>query len=211
MRTILYLLTGLFCSQMVAQNLPETLTLGSELPMPDLTMDDASRDDDAATSLGALKGPNGLLVIFTSNTCPFVVGNKGKSDGWEGRYSKVVSQARKLGIGVAFVNSNEAFRGTTESVEHMRMRWKKFNYQASLLADQNHVLADAFGARTTPHVFLFDRQGKLVYLGAIDDNVDSEAGVASNWLADAMSAMGRGEAIAIPQTKNIGCSIKRVQ
>lgn len=211
MRTLLYLLTGLLCSQMVAQNLPETLVLGSELPMPNHTMDDASRDDDAATSLGALNGPNGLLVIFTSNSCPFVVGNKGKSDGWEGRYPKIVSQANDLGIGVAFVNSNEAFRGTTESVEQMRTRWKKYNYQASLLADQNHVLADAFGARTTPHVFLFDRVGKLVYLGAIDDNVDSEAAVTANWLLDAMSAMGRGEAIAISQTTNIGCSIKRVK
>jgi hypothetical protein len=93
----------------------------------------------------------------------------------------------------------------------MRIRWKKHNYQASLLVDLNHIIADAFGARTTPHVFLFDTTDKLVYLGAIDNNVDSSEGVTENWLLNAMSALARGAAVDIPQTKNIGCSIKRVK
>jgi len=73
------------------------------------------------------------------------------------------------------------------------------------------VVADAFGARTTPHVFLFDGTGVLVYTGAIDDNVDSAKKVKKNWLQDAMNAVAKGQAVPVAQSKPLGCSIKRVQ
>jgi hypothetical protein len=60
-------------------------------------------------------------------------------------------------------------------------------------------------------VFLFDATQTLVYLGAIDDNVDSAKKVKKAWLKDALTAMSGNQAIKVPQTKNLGCSIKRVQ
>lgn len=194
-----------------AQKLPQTLKLGSTLPLADLAMDNASREDDAATTLGSLVKSHGLLVVFTSNTCPFVVGNGEKSEGWESRYPGIVAQARKLDVGVAFVNSNEAYRATTESMDALRARWKKYRYQAPLLLDAGHQVADAMGAKTTPHVFLFDGSGVLVYVGAIDDNVDSAKKVTKNWLADALQAVAKGQPVKVGQTKAVGCSIKRVQ
>jgi len=211
MRHFMTLLLGLAAGIAGAQSLPEPIKLGTSIPMAEHLLGNATRDDDASTTLGSLQKTHGLLVIFTSNSCPFVVGNGSKSEGWEGRYQGLVAQARKLDIGVAFVNSNEANRATTESMEAMRARWKKYKYQAPLLVDDQHAVADAFGARTTPHVFLFDGTGVLVYTGAIDDNVDSAQKVKKNWLQDAMVLMASGQPVKVPQTKYIGCSIKRVQ
>jgi hypothetical protein len=80
-----------------------------------------------------------------------------------------------------------------------------------MLVDHQHQVADAFGARTTPHVFLFDGTGLLVYTGAIDDNVDSAKKVKKNWLMDAMNSVAKGQMVKVPKTKSIGCSIKRIQ
>jgi hypothetical protein len=81
------------------------------------------------------------------------------------------------------------------------------------LIDQNHVLADAFGARTTPHIYLFDGKAKLVYKGAIDDRY--EGGKKNqpeiNWLETAMNQLVKGEKVTPSTTREIGCSIKRVK
>jgi hypothetical protein len=194
-----------------AQKLPPTLELGASLPLAELEMADATREDDAAKTLGSLATERGLLVVFTSNTCPFVVGNGPKSEGWEGRYRDLSAFARKLNIGIAYVNSNEAKRNAGESLDEMRVRAKTYKYQAPYLLDEGHKLADAFGARTTPHVFLFDATQSLVYLGAIDDHVDSAKKVRKAWLKDAMTQMAAKQPVKVPQTKNLGCSIKRIQ
>jgi len=211
MRQLLTLLLGLAAGMAGAQKLPEPIKLGTAIPMAEHPMDNATREDDAATTLASLVKSHGLLVIFTSNTCPFVVGNGEKSEGWEGRYPGLAQLARKLDVGMVLINSNEANRATTESMDAMRARWKKYKYQAPLLVDAQHVVADAFGARTTPHVFLFDGTGVLVYTGAIDDNVDSAKKVKKNWLQDAMNAVAKGQPVPVAQSKPLGCSIKRVQ
>ena len=62
----------------------------------------------AQMSLNTAAGPNGLLVVFSCNTCPFVVGNGEKSDGWEGRYNETAIFAKENGVSMVLVNSNEA-------------------------------------------------------------------------------------------------------
>ena len=90
--------------------------------MSEHLLGDATREDDASATLGSLQKTHGLLVVFTSNSCPFVVGNGDKSEGWERRYPSIAAQARKLDIGVAFVNSNEANRAD------LFERWGKAEY-----------------------------------------------------------------------------------
>ncbi|MFM8564882.1 MAG: redoxin family protein [Bacteroidota bacterium] len=211
MRQIFMIILGLAAGVAGAQKLPPILELGASLPLPELELSDATREDDAAKTLASVATERGLLVVFTSNTCPFVVGNGPKSEGWEGRYRDLSAFARKLNVGIVFVNSNEAKRNAGESIEEMRVRAKTYKYQAPYLLDEGHKLADAFGARTTPHVFLFDATQSLVYLGAIDDNVDSAKKVKKAWLKDALTAMVAKQPIKVPQTKNLGCSIKRIQ
>jgi hypothetical protein len=114
-------------------------------------------------------------------------------------------------IGLVLINSNEAKRANGESMEDMKKRAtdKRFSNVAYLL-DKNSELANAFGARTTPHVFLFDKDMKLVYRGAIDNNNESAAKVTDSYLEKAMINLSQGKAITPAETKATGCGIKRV-
>jgi hypothetical protein len=145
-------------------------------------------------------------VIFSSNTCPYVIA-------WENTYSELSALGSELSIGVAIINSNEAFRENQDTPESMAQKAIDLGYNAPYLIDQNHVLADAFGARTTPHIYLFDGKAKLVYKGAIDDRY--EGGKKNqpeiNWLETAMNQLVKGEKVTPSTTREIGCSIKRVK
>ena len=182
------------------------LKLGTALPAPDVKMKDVSGKE---LSLKESAGQNGLLVIFSCNTCPFVIGSDG-SEGWEGRYPELAAFAGRFGVGVAFVNSNEAKRKDGDGFADMQARYTEKNMGGHYLLDKDHVVADAFGARTTPHVFLFNKELKLAYKGAIDDNVASAAEVKEHWLKSAIAAMGSGQPIDPATTRNTGCSVKRM-
>lgn len=162
---------------------------------------------DAANNGKALQeyaGENGLLVVFSSNTCPFVVA-------WEDRYNGLAELAEGYGINMVLLNSNEAFRGEEDSPVNMREHAATMNYFMPYVRDDNHRIADAFGAKTTPHVFLFDSSLRLVYKGAIDDNYKSKDEVEETYAVDAITALGEGNEITVKETKALGCSIKRVK
>ena len=92
----------------------------------------------------------------------------------------------------------------------MKLHAREAGYILPYVVDQGHQLADAFGARTTPHVYLFDADFQLVYRGSIDDNVDSADEVKETYLEDAITKMIEGKKVKPAVTKAIGCSIKRV-
>ena len=185
----------------------ESITIGNKAPLSNTKMKDVS---EKSFSLEELKKEKGLLVIFSCNTCPFVVGNN-NMEGWEGRYNQLFTIAEKNNIGMVLINSNEAKRNDADSFSRMKERSKKMDYKANYLVDKNSKLADAFGASTTPHVFLFDADLKLVYKGAIDDAVGSTKDVKSRWLSTAMKNMSTNQPIDPQTTRNSGCSIKRVK
>lgn len=190
-------------------NDPETLAIGAKAPKADLKMEDIS---GKKYSLNDLKKENGLLVIFTCNTCPFVVGNEErKSEGWDRRYPELQKYADEHKIGMVLVNSNEAKRKDGDSMADMKSHAKERGYDHSkYLLDKNSELANAFFARTTPHVYLFDKDMKLVYKGAIDDNVGNSKEVKEAYLKNAISEVAQGKKVSNPETKPVGCSIKRV-
>lgn len=187
----------------------DILEIGAEAPMTDRKMEDISGKEYA---LADLKKDKGLLVVFSCNTCPFVVGNKAKdSDGWQGRYNEIHKMANAAGFGMVLVNSNEAYRDGVDSKEEMRKHAAENDYTMPYVIDQDHELADAFGALTTPHIYLFDKEMKLVYKGAIDDNVNSADEVSEPYLSNALKNASRGQKIDPNSTKQLGCSIKRVK
>lgn len=210
MKKTLFILTALaFVSLISFSTIKdiESITIGSKAPLSNTKMKDVS---EKSFSLEELKKEKGLLVIFSCNTCPFVVGNSNMV-GWEGRYNQLFTIAEKNNIGMVLINSNEAKRNDADSFSRMKERSKKMDYKANYLVDKNSKLADAFGASTTPHVFLFDADLKLVYKGAIDDAVGSTKDVKSRWLSTAMKNMSTNQPIDPQTTRNSGCSIKRVK
>ena len=167
--------------------------------------------DVKANTLLNLKGDNGLLVIFSCNTCPFVVGNAHKTEGWEGRYNGLAELAETLNIGMVLVNSNEAKREGDDSLPAMKNHAMEAGYTMPYVVDEGSKLANACGARTTPHVYLYNSNLELAYRGAIDDNVNRAEEVKERYLDMAMRRMAEGKKIKTTETKAVGCSIKRVQ
>ena len=190
----------------IAEPQPE-LAIGSKAPLADVLMMNVN---GTQMSLNTAAGPNGLLVVFSCNTCPFVVGNGAKSDGWEGRYNETARFAKENGVAMVLVNSNEAKRNNHDSMDAMEAHAKDNNYGMPYLLDANHQLADAFGALKTPHVYLFDCDMNLVYRGSIDDNVSDAEAVSERYVQDAITAVANGKPVGVAETKAIGCSIKRV-
>jgi hypothetical protein len=206
MRILSLFLAISMSSSLIAQT-TETLSIGSTAPAADIKMADISGN---SYSLNDLKKEKGLLVIFSCNGCPFVVGSEG-SEGWEGRYEELRSLAFSNGIGMALINSNEAKREKGDDLNSMKTRAKEHGFEkCSYLLDVNSMVANAFFARTTPHVYLFDSNLKLVYKGAIDDNVDDSKKVKEPYLKEAIKNLAAGKKIKPEETKPVGCSIKRI-
>ena len=189
----------------VAFTTAQTLEIGDRSPLSDEQM----RNYDGRTfSIEDIKGEKGALVIFTCNTCPFVVG-RGDTEGWEGRYNGIIEFAESNGVGSILVNSNSAFRRNQDNISAMKNRARDMNYAAPYVVDEMSQLANAFYAKTTPHVFLFDSDLSLIYKGAIDDNVDSAKDVEKHFLRDAIERHGAGKKVRKKVTAPLGCSIKR--
>lgn len=194
-----------------------TVLMAAHDPLPNLNIGDAmpaaevkmKNIDGQLRSLKELAGRNGLLVVFSCNTCPFVVGTD-ESEGWEGRYPELMAYGARFGVPVVLINSNEAKRDQGDGFADMQARYKEKKYTGAYLLDEGHKVADAFGARTTPHVFLFDKAGKLAYKGAIDDNVAKAAEVKERWVFNAIANVAEGRPADPATTRNTGCSIKRM-
>lgn len=179
----------------------KTIANGTSAPMQEVKMKNINGTD---VSLASAKGKNGLLVIFSCNTCPFVIG-------WEDRYPELGSLCKDNGMGMILVNSNAAKRTGDDSMENMKAHYKEKGYNTYYVSDVNASLADAFGAKTTPHVFLFDGDLKCVYQGAIDDNYKSKDVATKHYLKNALSSLNAGKTIDPADTPAKGCSIKRIK
>ena len=177
----------------------EPLPLGSAIPNAETKMKDVS---GKTISLKDAKTEKGLLVMFSCNTCPYVVKN-------QGRTKEACTYATDNGIGVAVINSNAGNRDGADSYDAMKEYAKKQGYAWSYLVDDNSAIADAFGANRTPECFLFDNNGKLVYHGAIDDNPSDASAVSRKHLIAAIDEMRVGKDVSVKQTKSVGCGIKR--
>lgn len=180
----------------------EQINVGDKAPKTDLKMESV---DGKKTSLADLKKENGLCVIFSCNTCPYVIG-------WEDRYNEIEAACAKNNIGFVLVNSNQAKREGDDSLGEMKAHAKEKGYaNFAYVVDENHVVADAFGATKTPDVFLFNGNLELAYKGAIDDNMKQKDSVKEPYLKNAISKMVAGEKVDPASTKAIGCSIKRIK
>lgn len=179
----------------------EELELGSKAPLTAVKMLDIS---GSKLSLSDVKGSNGLLVVFSSNTCPWVLA-------WEDRYLTIAELAKEKGIGMIVINSNEGSRNGEDSYDEMQKHAKEKGYTFPYVVDENHVLADEYGATKTPHIYLIDRNNILVYRGAIDDSARDLTKIENHYLADAITALVAGQKIKTTTSKALGCTIKRIE
>ena len=174
------------------------LQIGSPMPRVDHNLIEISGEN---ITLNDVKGENGTIIIFSCNTCPWVIK-------WEDRYVSITDRYQKMGIGIIVVNSNISRFDGDDSLEKMAIHASENNYNFAYAQDPKAKLAYAFGATKTPHVYLFDDKNILVYRGAIDDNARNESKVEEAFLINALDQMLAGEKITKSVSKALGCSIK---
>ena len=138
------------------------------------------------------------VVIFTCNHCPYALA-------W---HDRILDVARETDIPVLLVNPNDGERYPRDSFEAMQERVSADGgWPAPYLRDEDQSVARAFGARTTPDVFVVGRDGALAYRGAPDaDHQDPSQGAA--WLRAAVDAVLAGRRADPLETEPVGCSVK---
>jgi peroxiredoxin len=151
-----------------------------------------SLDDYASSEL--------LVLVQSCNHCPYVLA-------WQGRMIAIQRDYAARGVRLVAVNSNDASRYEADSFEEMRSRAQRESFNFDYLHDEDQSLARALGAERTPEVFLFDRDRRLAYHGAIDDSRD-ETAVTTHYLRDALDALLEGGEPQVVETTPVGCTVK---
>ena len=199
MKKIIFILILAVSVSVVSASNNGKLGIGDKPVLTDVKMEDVS---GAKISLADVKKGNGLLVMFSSNTCPFVLQ-------WEDRFPDLKAWADKNKVGMVVLNSNHQKRDGDDSFEAMKKHAKEKSYNFYYALDDQSLIANSFGGQTTPHAFLFNGKMELVYKGAIDDSYKSAKDVKQPYLKDAIASLASGKEVAISETKPVGCSIKR--
>jgi peroxiredoxin len=147
-------------------------------------------------------GPNGLLVMFICNHCPYV----------KAVVDRIVSEARALreaGVGTVAINSNDAAAYPEDSFDRMKLFAREHGFDFPYLHDESQQVARAYGAACTPDFFGLARDRTLQYRGRLDSA--GRGPVASGFrreLYDAMMQVAATGRAPQEQTASVGCSIK---
>lgn len=158
--------------------------------------------DGQSYDLARARGPNGLLIMFICNHCPYVKAIR----------DKLIRDARDLqalGIGVVAINSNDATSYPEDSFPKMKEEAARFNYPFAYLWDEDQSVARAYGAVCTPDFFGYNADLLLQYRGRLDDaGARADAGSRPRELYDGMAAVARSGHGPQQQQPSMGCSIK---
>ena len=157
--------------------------------------------DGKTYTLADIQGPNGTLIMFICNHCPYV----------KSVLDRIVRDARDLqalGIGVAAISANDANDYPEDSFDNMRTVAQANGFTFPYLYDEPQTTARAYGAACTPDFFGFNAKGELQYRGRLDASGRNAVPDARRDLYEAMKQVaetGQGPADQIP---SMGCSIK---
>lgn len=158
--------------------------------------------DGRTWKLSDIAGPNGLLVMFICNHCPYV-------KAVVTRIVREVRALRELGVGAVAINSNDAITYPEDSFDNMKAFAREHGFDFPYLHDESQQVASAYGAVCTPDFFGFDRHGALEYYGRLDASGREPVGPgAKRELYEAMKLMVETGHAPDQQTPSVGCSIK---
>ncbi len=175
--------------------------LGTPMPGQNVALVDQA---GKTVTLGALKGTRATVVLFWGNKCPWTTK-------YEDRVAALMTELASGGTTFVLVNSNDGNSFPDENAAASAKYAERKRWSASYLTDAKSELAKLFGASRSPHVFVFDSNHTLVYVGAIDDSPGDPGSAKKQYLRDAVVAASAGTRVAVPQTKAFGCMIRTVQ
>lgn len=179
-------------------------TLESLSMAPDFSL---QGQDGKTYSLKDYKGKIVVLEWF-NNDCPYVEKHYGSN-----HMQKLQKKYADQGV-VWFSISSTTFENAIKAEELAKIYIDRKSQAKSILIDSNGDMARAYGAKTTPHMFVINTEGTISYMGAIDNNdsfrKDTIKG-AKNYVSDALDVLlsnDKTKTISVPQTKPYGCSVK---
>jgi len=173
-----------------------TLPIGATAP--DFTL---PATDGRTYSLVDFQDAEALVIFFTCNHCPYVIGSDEMT-----RTTAEAFAAR--GVRFVGINANSKQTHAEDSFEHMVERMETCRFPWVYLHDASQSVARAYGALRTPHFYVFDRNRKLVYTGRAVDQPRDASNAAVNDLDRALSELTAGKPVSIPMTNPIGCNVK---
>ncbi len=160
--------------------------------------------DGEMVSLADYKDAKGYIVIFSCNTCPYVVA-------YEDRMIELHNNYSKKGFPVIAINPNNPELSPGDSFEKMQVRSKEKNFPFPYVFDAKQEIFPQYGATRTPHVYLLEKTAKgnvVRYIGAIDDNFKDASAVKETFLENAIDALLSKKEVSVKTTRAIGCTIK---
>jgi peroxiredoxin len=157
--------------------------------------------DGKTYSLQDFAEAQALVVFFTCNHCPYVIGSDETT-------RATAEKFRDRGVRFVAINSNSANTYAEDDFPHMVARMKEHQFPWVYLRDETQQVARAYGALRTPHFFVFDRARKLVYTGRGVDNPREISKMTVNDLDRALEEIAAGRPVGVPQTNPIGCNVK---
>jgi thiol-disulfide isomerase/thioredoxin len=186
---------------------PKALSLGNRANGEIVLKDIDGKEHKAKSYMGKI-----TVVNFFSIQCPI-------QQAIDERLAEIQNEFTKKDVVFLNIDSNVSEIGETppaakdgkKPYDNIRSHLEANDLPYTVLVDHGNVVADAFGAKTTPDVFVFGKDGKLVYRGLIDDDARGQKGDdAKRHLRDVLTKLCAGEKVEAFETPPQGCTIKRV-
>ncbi|WP_436233967.1 thioredoxin family protein [Paenibacillus sp. LjRoot153] len=173
-----------------------TLSLGDEAP--DFSL---PATDGQTYALKDFSDAKTLVIFFTCNHCPYVIGSNEVTRETANRY-------KEKGVQFVGINANSVNTKPEDSFDHMVSHMEEHKYPWIYLRDETQETALAYGALRTPHFYVFDENRRLVYTGRGVDNPKDASKITINNLDIALEELTSGQAITLPLTNPLGCNVK---
>lgn len=173
-----------------------TLSLGAQAP--DFSL---PATDGKTYSLEDFSSAKVLVVFFTCNHCPYVLGSNEVT-------RETANLFKDKGVQFVGINSNSVQTKPEDSFELMVAHMEEKQYPWVYLRDESQDVALAYGALRTPHFYIFDENRRLVYTGRGVDNPRDASKITVNDLKNALTELVAGQEISVPLTNPIGCNVK---
>lgn len=176
--------------------MPFTLSIGEKAPDFFLPATDGKN-----YSLKDFASASALVIFFTCNHCPYVIGSDEVT-------RHTVEKFQSKGVAFVAINSNSKNTYPEDSFEHMVARMQQHHFPWIYLYDESQQVAKAYGALRTPHFYVFDKNRTLIYTGRGVDSPRETSKMKVNDLDRVLSEYLAGQPISIPLTNPIGCNVK---
>jgi peroxiredoxin len=176
--------------------MPFTIPLGTAAP--DFLLPGT---DGQVYNLGDFKAADILVIFFTCNHCPYVIGSDEVT-------RKTADAFASKGVRFVAINSNSKHTYPDDDFPHMIARMKEHKFPWIYLYDESQDIARAYGALRTPHFYIFDKARRLVYSGRGVDSPRDATKITINDIERALTELTTGKPISIKLTNPIGCNVK---